>query len=190
MLDDLQSAPDFTPETRRVLTEQKELLNSILKNRAQGALIRSRFKHATEIDKSSSYLFNLEKSRSRSKTISRIRLDSGEITENIPSIKTHAHKFYKKLYSKISTDEGARENILRDLSRLDHLEAEDLERPLSLDKLDAAVGQLGKDKSPAWTACQANSIKHFGPSSNMTFFPLSIILFLPAPFPFLSGGLL
>ena len=39
-------------------------------------------------------------------------------------------------------------SVVHPLSRLDHLEAEDLERPLSLDELDVAVGQLGKDKSP------------------------------------------
>ena len=147
-IDDLQSAPEITPETRQVLLEQKEKLNSILKNRAQGALIRSRFKHVSEVDTSSSYFFNLEKSKSISKTISRIRLDSGEITQNNSLIKTHVSNFYKNLYSKNSTDEGARENILRDLPRLDPLEAEDLECPLSLEELETAVGQLGKDKTP------------------------------------------
>ena len=136
--------------------EQKEKLNSILKNRAQGALIRSRFKHASEVDTSSSYFFNLEKSHSRSKTISRIRLDSGEITQNISLIKNHVSKFYKNLYSKVSTDESARKNILKDLSRLDPLEAEDLERP-------TAVGQLGKDKTPGLDGLSGEFYQTFWP---------------------------
>ena len=102
----------------------------------------------SEVDTSSSHFFNIEKSHSRSKTISRIRLDSGEITQNISLIKNHVSKFYKNLYSKVSTDKGARENILKDLSRLDPPEAQDLERPLLLEELDTAVGQLGKDKTP------------------------------------------
>ena len=115
------------------------------------------------MDTSSSYFFNLEKSHSRSKTISRIRLDSGKITKNISLIKNHVSKFYKMLYSKVSTDEGPRENILKDLSRLDPLEAEDLERPLSLEELDTAVGQLGKDKTPGLDGLSGEFYQTFWP---------------------------
>ena len=90
-------------------------------------------------------------------------MDSGEITQNTSLIKNHVSKFYKNLYSKVSTDEGARENILKDLSRLDPLEAEDLERPLSLEELDAAVGQLGKDTTPGLDGLSGEFYQTFWP---------------------------
>ena len=49
------------------------------------------------------------------------------------------------------------EGSLRDLFRLDHLEAEDLARPLSLDELDSA-----RTNRPAWTAWTVNYFKLFG----------------------------
>ena len=81
-IDELQSAPDLTPQTIYTLAEQRNNLNYVLKTEAQGALIRSRFKHTNETDSCSTYFFNLEKSKSLSKNISRIRLPSGLISED------------------------------------------------------------------------------------------------------------
>ena len=90
-------------------------------------------------------------------------MDSGEITQNISLIKNHVSNFYNSVYSKISTDDGARVNILNDLSRLDPLEAEDLERPLSLEELDTAVGQLSKDKTPGLDGLSGEFYQTFWP---------------------------
>ena len=52
----LQSAPDLTPQAKEILKEQKTMLNEHLKNKAQGALIRSRFQHLNETDPCTSLL--------------------------------------------------------------------------------------------------------------------------------------
>ena len=68
-LANLQSAPDITPTAQPVLEEQRKELNLLLRHQARGALVRSRFQHINEIDTSSTYFFNLEKSHSKSKTL-------------------------------------------------------------------------------------------------------------------------
>ena len=56
-IDDLQSAPELTPETIAILKEHRETLNSVFKREAQGALIRSRFQYINEVDTCSSFFF-------------------------------------------------------------------------------------------------------------------------------------
>ena len=57
-INELESAPDFTPEIQEALKDQRKLLNSLLKIEAQGALVRSRFKHTAEVDTCSTYFFS------------------------------------------------------------------------------------------------------------------------------------
>ena len=149
-IDELQSAPDLTPETRDALAEQRNNLNYLLKTEAQGAFVRSRFKHTNETDSCSTYFFNLEKSNSLSKNISRVRLTSGLISEDPVDIKAHIRNFYKTLYSRATTDESALDYLLTDVTKHSD-DAEDLDSPLLLEELDLAVKQLGKDKTPGLT---------------------------------------
>ena len=55
IIDELESAPDLTSEAKEVLKKQQKRLNGLLKIEAQGALVRSRFKHTTEVDTCSTY---------------------------------------------------------------------------------------------------------------------------------------
>ena len=81
----------------------------------------------------SSYFFNLGKSRSLSKSISSIRLSSGEITDDPTAIRKHARDFYQNLYSQPQTDEGALNEIVNNLTKLHPADSEDLDIPLNVD---------------------------------------------------------
>ena len=100
-IDELQSAPTLTLQNKNALDEQRDALNSLLKNEARGALVRSRFKYTNESDSCSSFFFSLEKSNSLSKTTSRIRLSSGCISEDPSEIKKHVRDFLKLCTLKI-----------------------------------------------------------------------------------------
>ena len=58
------------------------------------------------------YFFNHEKSHSLSKSISSIRLSSGEITDDPTAVRKHVRDFYQNLYSQPQTDEGALNELL------------------------------------------------------------------------------
>ena len=135
-------------KNKNALEEQRDALNSLLKNEARGALVRSRFKYTNESDSSSCFFFSLEKSNSLSKTISRIRLSSGYISEDPSEIKKHVRDLYETLYSENPSDKNALNNLSANVVTLDPSVSEDLDIPLTIEELDLAVKQLGKNKSP------------------------------------------
>ena len=159
----LLSAPESNEETRRALQEQKSYLNKLLNDEARGALVRARFQHLNEIDTCSSYFFNLEKNNSLSKTIAKIKLSSGVITENPAQIKQHIHNFYQNLYSRPHTDESALGQLLDDIPKLDPFDSENLDLPPTLDELNVAVKQLGKNKTPGLDGLTSEFFQFFWP---------------------------
>ena len=167
-IQELQSAPNITPETQQILEQQRNELNILLKNQAEGALVRSRVQHFNEVDTSSSYFFNLEKHHSQSKTLSCIRLPDGTVTENPEEIRKHCRNFYKQLYSHVPTDEGALGSLLYNLTKLDPRDAEDLDAPLRLEELDFAVKQLGKNKTPGFDGLTSEFYTFFWPLLKIT----------------------
>ena len=162
-IENLLSAPDFNEDTKRRLKEQRDQLNGILNNEARGALVRARFQHINEVDTCSSYFFNLEKSHSQSKSLSSIRLSSGDLTDDPAQIKKHVRDFYQNLYSRPQTDEGALDYILNDLPSLDSVDSEDLDVPPSQAELDNAVKQLGKNKTPGLDGLTSEFFQSFWP---------------------------
>ena len=169
-IDELQSTPDFTLEIRNVLAEQRDALNLLLKNEAQGALIRSRFRYTNESVSCSSFFFNLEKSNSNSKNMSRIRLPSGCITEDPNEIRMHVRNFYESLYSSSVVDKSALEYLLPDSIVYDPSLLEDLEDPLSEEEFDVAVQHLGKNKSPGLDGLTSEFFQVFWPTLRDDFF--------------------
>ena len=170
----LQSAPDFTLHIKKALDEQKCALNSLLRNEARGALVRSRFKYINETDSCSSFFFSLEKSNSQSKNISRVRLSTGDISDDPVEIKKHVRGFYKSLYSKTKTDKTALINISADLPKLESSTSEDLDSPPTVEELDNAVKQLGKNKSPGSDGLTSEFFQVFWPLLRNDY--LSVIL--------------
>ena len=134
--------------TQKNLNDQRKEPNKLLNDEARGAFIKTRFQHVNEVDTCSSYFFNLEKFRSLSKSISSIRLSSGEIMDDPAAIRKHVRDVYQNLYSQPQTDEGALDEIVNNLTKLHPADSEDLDIPLSLEELDTAVKQLGKNKTP------------------------------------------
>ena len=175
IIDELQSTPDLSSQTKNSLAEQKNALNLLLKYEAQGALVRSRFQYINETDSCSKYFFNLEKSNSISKNISRVRLSSGYISEDPVEIRTHVRGFYKSLYSRAPTDENALNTLLDDVKTLDSSVSEDLDCPPSMEELDLAVGQLSKNKSPGLDGLTSEFYQVFWPTLKNDF--LSVLTF-------------
>ena len=135
---------DLSPDILNALAEQRDELNLLLKSQARGALVRSRFQLANEIDTSSSFFYNLEKSNSSSKTISRIRLSSGSMTENQSDIKAHIHDFYKNLYKRVQTDDSCFKTISSNLPKLNSEDSQSLDARLTLEEIDTAIVHLEK----------------------------------------------
>ena len=172
-IDNILTGTDFTPETQLLLKEQRNELNKILNNKARGALIRSRFQHTNEVDTCSSYFFNLEKSHTLSKCISKIRLPSGDLTDDPAEIKKHVHNFYKCLYDHAETNKLAQEEIVSNLAKLDSKDSELLDAHPTLEEICDAVKSLGKNKTPGLDGLTAEFFQLFWPLFKTDF--LSVI---------------
>lgn len=78
-------------------------LNSYMRQKALGALIRSRTKFFEQGERSSKYYFALEKHRAKLKHMKLIRLNDGSIIKDSTKILQEQTKFYRNLYtSKLS----------------------------------------------------------------------------------------
>ena len=159
----LQSLPHLSTDTQLALKEQRDALASLYKQEAQGALIRARFKYINEADTCSGFFFGMEQSTSRAKHISKIRLPSGEITENPSEINSHIHQFYTDLYCRTDTEEEASKRLLQNIPTLDPCDAEECDKPFSAEELDIAVGQLSHNKSPGLDGLTSEFYQHFWP---------------------------
>ena len=62
----------------------------------------------------------MEKSSSTAKNITRIRLQSGNISNNPDEIKSHTRNFYKELYSKTETHNDSFDLVVDGLPTLSH----------------------------------------------------------------------
>ena len=162
-IDELQSTPDITPDTKKSLKEQRESLNDLYRHEAQGALIRARFQYTHEIDTCSTFFFNMEKSSSTAKNITRIRLQSGNISNNPDEIKSHTRNFYKELYSKTETHNDSFHLLVDGLPTLSQVDSEDCDKPIQIEQMDIAVHQLNNNKSPGLDGLTSEFYQAFWP---------------------------
>ena len=163
-IDTIQSAPNLSHDTQKILTDQRNELNLLIKNQARGALVRSRFQLVNEIDTSSSFFYNLEKSNASAKTLSHIRLSSGIITENQSEIKAHIHEFYKNLYKSAPVDKNCFQTMFSNLPKLDSDVSTELDSVLTLEEINNAVLQLGNNKSPGLDGLTSEFYRTFWPT--------------------------
>ena len=175
IIDELHSAPDFTPEIQQALAKQRDEMNVLIKNQAKGALVRSRVQYISEMDTSSHFFYNLEKSNFTSKKMCGIRLPSGVITEDESDIKAHVRNFYKELYSSLSIDEKSCDSILQNLNKLDHNTSNNLDNEITIQELTLAVEQLGSNKAPGLDGLSSEFYKTFWPLFKHDF--LSVLKF-------------
>ena len=147
-IDDLQSSPDLSPDMKQFLLDQRNALNNIYKQEAQGAMVRSRFQLESEGDSCSTLFFNLEKQNSSAKTHHGMRSSNGIVTEDPSEIRQHVHSFYKDLYSHVPTSQTAQNYLLKNIPTLDPADSETCDLPISIEELDQAVKQLNKNKTP------------------------------------------
>ncbi|KAK3526501.1 hypothetical protein QTP70_030657, partial [Hemibagrus guttatus] len=81
------------------LKSKKAKMNDLLDITAQGALVRSRFKSAAEMDAPSKFFFSLEQKNGQKRFIHAVRTESGDLLSEPTEIRNQTVSFYSKLYS-------------------------------------------------------------------------------------------
>ena len=77
-------------------------LESIIKDESQGALIRSRFNMINKIDKGTTFFFDLEKKNGKSKQMTHLIQDNGNVIDNPQLISQHVGDYYNDYYAQIA----------------------------------------------------------------------------------------
>ena len=87
-------------ETNDRIDHVKREMSRIENKRCKGAMLRAKINWTQEAGQSSKYFLNLEKSRSKNKTMSAVQLSDGSVSRNSQTILDQQRDFYKKLYTK------------------------------------------------------------------------------------------
>ena len=115
-----------------------------MKEKAMGAVIRSRAKYQFHADRPSKYFLSLEKSNFNKKTMYRLQLSDGSITMD-PKVILETQKDY---YSSLYTSKGAIDgNYVSDIQPcITDQQKEFLNAEITLDDISKAVRSLPNNK--------------------------------------------
>lgn len=115
------------------VTEQLDIRKAEMENliaiKTHGAFIRSRVKEYECGERNSKYFFNLEKRNGNIKSINRLELSNGEITEDQNDILTEMKNYYANLYTSANIEDPT--EFLNNLEIQNKVKEED---KLKLDK--------------------------------------------------------
>ena len=116
---------------------------------AEGARIRSRVRDLEEGEKPSKFFFQLEAAQARKKLISSVRSPNGDIVTSTEGISNVYREFYLDLFTEEPVEAASQPPFLDSLSRvLDEDSRVDLDSPLELPELDAALCSMANGKTP------------------------------------------
>lgn len=147
LLNSLESVGD--QERVKVLKNKKKVLDDLLGIRAQGALVRSRFQSAVQIDGPTTFFFGLEKKNALNRIMHSLLSESGtEITEP-KEIRKRAVAFYSELYRSEYTEvEEIASCFYEGLPKVPEGANAELEKPFTKGELYDALKSMKCWKAP------------------------------------------
>ena len=153
------TATKFIQKANEKIDYHKRILDEEMRYRAQGALLRSKITWFQQGEHSNKYFLNLEKNRSKSKSMAATRRHDGTITRNIKEILQIQSEFYAKLYTtdpKVKFDAtGINSPKLTEQQRIS------LDEPVTEQELGNAIAQMPRYKSPGIDGLPADFYKIF-----------------------------
>ncbi|KAK3520857.1 hypothetical protein QTP70_034432 [Hemibagrus guttatus] len=141
---------------------KKTKMNDLLDITAQGALVRSRFKSAAEMDAPSKFFFSLEQKNGQKRFIHAVRTESGDLLSESTEIRKQTVSFYSKLYSsEWSGAQVVEDSFLVGLPKLSERAARELDRELSLEELHEALQRMENGRASGIDGLPAEFYKAF-----------------------------
>lgn len=130
------------------LEKKKSELEKLRNKKIEGMIIRSRVKWKQEGEKTSKYFCNLEKRNFTDKAMGLLQNEKGEIISEQENILKEVHDFYKDLYSCRPTEDVDLDKMLPTNKKLNELDKEQCEGPLTLEEILLALKNMKNNKSP------------------------------------------
>ncbi|KAK3562784.1 hypothetical protein QTP86_009285 [Hemibagrus guttatus] len=144
------------------LKAKKALMMDLLGTKTQGALVRSWFKGANEMDTPSQFFFGLEKKNGQSSFMHTLHTEDGRHITNSNDIRVYATNFYKDLYKSDYRDNMELLDVFyRGLIKVSPENNAALEGPLVLEELQAALNSMAGGRAPEIDGLPAEFYKFF-----------------------------
>ena len=141
------------------INDCQKLLNTHLERKARGARIRSKINWYENAERSTKYFMGLEKVWSANKTLNKVINDKNEIITDQKQILKEQRLFYQKLYSEQKCNEFSYQN--NGDPKLTEEQKAELDQPLTLEELGAALKQMKNGKSPGCDGLPCEFYKMF-----------------------------
>ena len=133
----------------------KDELEKIEELETKGAILRSKVRWSEAGEKNTKYFLNLEKRNAIDKHIHQLKLDSGEITNDLKVILSEQKRFYNKLYSNPDKYESESDTVnshyddfTNDLPKLSQEEQSLCEGLISEEECARSIKKMKNGKSP------------------------------------------
>ncbi len=161
---DLECASESTGNRgyTEILKTKKMALANLLDTKVQGALVRSRVQNITEMDAPSNFFFGLEKRQGLRKQIHSLLSETGQELTEPGQMRKRAVGFYASLFeSDFKVDEEMMEEVYGGLPQVSRDTNSQLENPLTLQELYAALQSMQGRKAPGIDGLSVEFYKAF-----------------------------
>ena len=147
---------------RKEITKIRAELNDIETKSTIVRINKSRSWFSEKINKINKPLSRLIKKKRERTQINTIRNERGEITTDTTEIQRIVRNYYEELYAKKFENLGEMDTCLENynLPKLNEEEAENLNRPITADEIEAVIKRFPTHKALDQIVSQENSTKH------------------------------
>jgi hypothetical protein len=137
-------------------------LESINAIKTEGLRIRSRAQDIEEGERGTKYFLNLEKRRSKLKSMTKLKLDDNTEICDSKTILAEQKKFYKNLYKDKGNDSDFDHVFLTEnIPKISETEQTLCDEPITKDEIKKALEQMKPNKSPGTDGFSPEFYRHF-----------------------------
>ncbi|KAI7804071.1 pol-like protein [Triplophysa rosa] len=161
-LQELALLPGDQNGVESLLKNKKTQLADLLGNKAQGALVRSRFQSVNEMDVPSKFFFSLEKKNGQNRVIHGLLSESGTLLTDSADIRKRAVSFYENLYrNELGAEYDNDSDFFDNLPQVSEEVNGKISRPLTLGELHRALQGMNLGKAPGIDGLPVDFYKSF-----------------------------
>ena len=158
-------------KTNSKIDTVKAKLNDYTIKRAQGVMLRTQLRWAELSEKNTKYFYNLEKSKSKTKTMSSCHKSDGSLIKNPQEILFEQSKFYERLYSRDSSVNFQLQNMSG--PKLNITEQIIMNSEITAEEISCALKDMSNGKCPGADGLPVEFYKTFWNSLKPIFLSLT-----------------
>jgi len=146
---------------RKEFITKKELLHSLVNERAKGALVRLKIKNLSLFDTSSKFFFSLERKTKAQHQLLSVQSPEGGIVSEPKMIKRIVVDYFSSLFCAKKIDLNVAKAFIEPLPKLSESQRASLESSITLEELGLALSSMASGKAPGLDGIPCEFYKTF-----------------------------